>query len=35
MRMDLQKYYNSFIFIYDFLGEIVDSQLKAFHIAWF
>jgi hypothetical protein len=33
--MDFQKHYDSFIFITDFLKEIVDSQLKAFYIAWF
>jgi hypothetical protein len=32
---DFQKHYDSFVFIYDFLKEVVDSQLKVFYIASF
>jgi hypothetical protein len=33
--MDFQKHYDSFIFIHDFLEEILDRQLEVFLIAWF
>jgi hypothetical protein len=33
--MDFKNLYDSFIFIDDFLEEIVDSSLKVFYIAWF
>jgi hypothetical protein len=33
--MHFQKQYDILIFIYDFLEEIVDSQLEIFYIAWF
>lgn len=33
--MDFREHNDSFTFIDDFLDEIVDSQLKIFHIAGF
>jgi hypothetical protein len=33
--MDFQKQYDRFIFVDDFLNEVVDSRFKLFYIAWF